>query len=324
MKIVTTILPVFVAMLALASLQKTIPLAKLTVKVADVTGIPVQEATVRMTFHNPTWDPKEWGTGRGSKIVTASTNTLGQCVLSDNCDGELGGGVAKENFYRGWWIPYHFDTVADNKWQPWNPTVQVVLKKIINPIPMYARHAHVDLPVLDQPAGFDLAEGDWVSPNGRGKTADLVFKLTKRVESFKSFGAELLITFSNPGDGIQFMPTEKGSDLRSPYSAPNSAFTPSLSLQQGNSKERGRYGLRDTAHDFFFRVRTVMGTDRQVVSALFGKIYGAIEYFPVSHKTAKLRFTYYLNPTPNDRNIEFDPKRNLFTNLNNDERVTQP
>lgn len=35
-------------------------------------------------------------------------------------------------------------------------------------------------------------------------------------------------------------------------------------------------------------------------------------------------FTYYLNPTPNDRNIEFDPKRNLFTNLSSSEEVRDP
>lgn len=45
---------------------------------------------------------------------------------------------------------------------------------------------------------------------------------------------------------------------------------------------------------------------------------------PITSKAANLRFTYYLNPTPNDRNVEFDPKRNLFTNLKSDERVTAP
>jgi hypothetical protein len=35
-------------------------------------------------------------------------------------------------------------------------------------------------------------------------------------------------------------------------------------------------------------------------------------------------FTYYLNPMPNDRNVEFDPKRNLFTNLKPEEQVAAP
>ncbi len=28
-----------------------------------------------------------------------------------------------------------------------------------------------------------------------------------------------------------------------------------------------------------------------------------------------MQMKYYLNPTPNDRNMEFDPSQNLFTNL---------
>ena len=37
-----------------------------------------------------------------------------------------------------------------------------------------------------------------------------------------------------------------------------------------------------------------------------------------------MSFTYYLNPAPNDRNVEFDPKQNLFTNLKRTEQVTAP
>jgi len=31
-----------------------------------------------------------------------------------------------------------------------------------------------------------------------------------------------------------------------------------------------------------------------------------------------------MNPTPNDRNVEFDPKKNLFTNLSSLEQVREP
>jgi hypothetical protein len=115
-----------------------------------------------------------------------------------------------------------------------------------------------------------------------------------------------------------------GSQLRSSHEAPETGYGSSLSLPQGNSKERGQYGMADEDKNYFFRVRTVLDERGQVVSCLYGKIYGRIEYFPVSYKTAKVRFTYYLHPTPNDRNVEFDPKRNLFTNLKSDERVTAP
>jgi hypothetical protein len=38
----------------------------------------------------------------------------------------------------------------------------------------------------------------------------------------------------------------------------------------------------------------------------------------------KVLFTYYLNPTPNDRNMEFDPKQNLFKDLKPMEEVKDP
>jgi hypothetical protein len=37
-----------------------------------------------------------------------------------------------------------------------------------------------------------------------------------------------------------------------------------------------------------------------------------------------MQFSYYLNPTPNDRNIKFDPKQNLLGGLQSFERVSAP
>jgi len=327
MKALVSTLIMVAALITLATVEQfTFPLAKLTVGVSDEAGASVDGAIVKMTFKNPVPNPKDWGTGRGNKIVTARTDASGFCTLTDHCDGELGGAVQKEGYYRGWWVPYTFHTSIDNKWQPWNPTVTVVLKKIINPIPMYARRLETEMPLLDAPVGFDLVELDWVTPNGRGQTSDFVFKLTKRVESFHDFSAELVLSFSNQGDGIQTMPesTWGGSELRSPHSGPESGYSPSISLLQGNSTGGGEYGTKNNPRDYFFRVRTGTDSKGEVVSALYGKIYGSIEYFPVSYKTAKLRFTYYVNPTPSDRNLEFDPKHNLFTNLKPEERVTAP
>lgn len=45
---------------------------------------------------------------------------------------------------------------------------------------------------------------------------------------------------------------------------------------------------------------------------------------PINSKTMIVLFTYYLNPTPNDRNLEFDPKRNLLQGLKATERVESP
>jgi hypothetical protein len=59
------------------------------------------------------------------------------------------------------------------------------------------------------------------------------------------------------------------------------------------------------------------------VACNYGKIHGPIRFW-IEPPEATLSMTYYLNPTPNDRNLEFDPKKNLFTDLKPDERVYEP
>ena len=88
----------------------------------------------------------------------------------------------------------------------------------------------------------------------------------------------------------------------------------------------GKFFELDEREDrnYFVRVRTVLDQQGKIVSALYGKIDGDIRFSPIRSKTCSLMFTYYLNPTPNDRNMEFDPKRNLLTGLKDAEKVDVP
>jgi hypothetical protein len=60
-----------------------------------------------------------------------------------------------------------------------------------------------------------------------------------------------------------------------------------------------------------FRIRTVTDKDGKIVSANYGEIYGPFEYGLLGGKY-RVQFNYYFNPTANDRNLEFDPPKNLF------------
>jgi hypothetical protein len=53
---------------------------------------------------------------------------------------------------------------------------------------------------------------------------------------------------------------------------------------------------------------------------MYGKIHGEIKFDPRGSKTALLGFKYYLNPDYT-HNLEFDPTKNLFTDLKRGERV---
>ena len=102
------------------------------------------------------------------------------------------------------------------------------------------------------------------------------------------------MTFPNPDDGIQefhvpYKVTE-GSALRSPHEAPENGYQPELIRTSANSDENRCY---------FFRVKSASAN-----GPLYGKMYGD-----------PMNFCYYLNPTPNSRNVEFDPKKNLIKNF---------
>ena len=61
------------------------------------------------------------------------------------------------------------------------------------------------------------------------------------------------------------------------------------------------------------RVRTKADKSGKIESANYVKIYGEIP-----------RFTYFFNPTANDQSIEFDPEKNLFTELPRELEVAVP
>jgi hypothetical protein len=321
-KLLISVVALIGVFLAAAAIE--LPVAKVTLHVINEEGNNLSGVDAGVTFLKPVHKPGVWGSS-DSFNRSGTTDNNGLFTVEEKGGFEIHYGAGGASYYKSTGR-FDFKTEKDGRYQPWNPTFDIILKKIIHPIPMYARREEIEMPTLGVPAGFDLVEGGWVAPNGHGKVSDLVFKLNKRVTSFHDFGAELLLTFSNNADGIQTIPPDRtgGSELRSPHSGPEVGYGSSLSLLQGNSTEHGEYGTQGDHQDYFIRVRTVMDSRTKIASALYGKIYGGIEYFPVSYKTAKLRFTYYLNPTPNDRNVEFDPKRNLFTNLKDDERVTMP
>lgn len=204
-------------------------------------------------------------------------------------------------------------------------TVDIVMKKIKKPIPMYAKNftaGHrgiLKLPSYDgKTYGFDLIIGDWVAPHGKDTTSDLIFQFqgnSGRVLELDKWEKKITVTFSNHLDGIiawQGLSDNGrayGSELASDYEAPATGYQ--AQWIQRTWKEKG--GLRQTTENqfrnFYFRVRTQVDEKGNIVSTHYGKIYGDF-----------MSFNYYLNPNPNDRNVEFDTNKNLF----HTEKVTKP
>jgi hypothetical protein len=185
-----------------------------------------------------------------------------------------------------------------------HPTFTLMLKKIGKPIPMYAKSiTYIKFPIFNKPIGYDLTIGDWVAPYGKGANTDFLFA-ENHVDA-KS-GYTFTVSFPNPGDGIQGLTRDWSlgvSGLVSFHEAPIDGYQPKYEKTQMSNPDR----------IYYFRVRTKLDENGNVVSAHYGKIYGDF-----------MQFRYYFNPTPNNRNIEFDPKQNLLGGLQSFEGVSAP
>jgi hypothetical protein len=189
---------------------------------------------------------------------------------------------------------------------------------------MYAKNVDAFIPTQDTPSGFDLEFGDWVAPYGKGKKADLLIIYHAKIEDILNFSNQLVIACNNKLDGLQRARKEIESSLLSTYEAPIDGYQQQMVLTINRTKHTiiMHEEIGDKEY-LIFRTRTVLDEKGNIVSAQYGKIYGPIEYGRADENHSAIRFTYYFNPTANDRNLEFDPSRNLFGQTDK-QRVYQP
>ncbi|MBU0678478.1 MAG: Ig-like domain-containing protein [Verrucomicrobia bacterium] len=333
-RILSILLVGLLANSVLADAEKKYP-AQLTLRVVDDAGAPVSKAEVVISTFSHWISGEDFGRNVYDQ-AEGVTDTNGTATVA--LDGHTGKykymAHPPEGYYWSPAIEYVFTNVLEGRWSPWNPVVEFTLKRVVDPIPMYAKRYEIPydetFPVEGEPVGFDLMKGDWVEPYGRGQISDFLFKLDRKPQTkamtrygpVTLFDDSLTVSFSNDGDGIQ--PVRHGSvtpgQLPLPRQAPEDEYKSALLKRTYQDSPDNPPHLGGQEDGYFFRVRTRKDAEGNILSALYGKVYGDFE----EYGRGSLRFTYYLNPTPNDRNMEFDPSQNLFTDLRPTERVTDP
>ena len=205
---------------------------------------------------------------------------------------------------------------ALNRWEPWNQTVTLRLKNIRNPVPMYYKRTDwIRVPVFDTPVGYDLLQGDRVTPYGKGKIRHFVFTLH---QTQAPTGATYTLSFSHPADGIQpyVVDPKEQSRFKWPFEAPEAGYAATMTREKVYrvSSQPDTNLKKDEDINYIFRVHT---PDEQsnLVSVMYGKIEGEIT---LSTKGG-LKFSYYLNPD-GTRNIEENSDQNLFDEVRRPEK----
>ena len=291
----------------------------ITLRVLDDEGRSINTADILANFPKPLFN---------QGVTNWITDTNGLCVLDGIATDDIVYSITKRGYYetRGWYAfsRQKMPMVINGRWQPWNQTNTVVLKRIKNSVPMYVKKVETVIPVLNQPIGFDLEKGDWVPPYGKGVRADMFFFATGKFGSNLERNSFLEITFPNQKDGIKTfeIPVDPEFNDRSmfasPYFSPESGYATNWIYERKITPTReGRINPSPRENmNFFFRTQTVLNENEKIISAKYGKIYGDIVCDFADEKNLGVYFTYYLNSTSNDRNIEFDPDKNLFGGRN--------
>ena len=239
------------------------------------------------------------------------------------------GMIEKDGFYPISAIRTDFTNVTGlvlERWQPYNEIQPITLQRIGNPIPLWVRCDSKgwgnDLTIKpDRKFYYDLVKGDWMPPFGKGEHADIGFKLLPREDFGMGIGPSgipdpafrdtVSVEFIGNDNGVVKVRPPPNAILKV-RTAPEDGYKDSFNIWYGRTKTMQIDTSTDKNICHVFRIRTVKNSDGKIVSAFYGKVYGG---FPLTYKVqdhpSGVSFIYYLNLTPNDRNLEWDMKHNL-------------
>jgi hypothetical protein len=305
-------------MTSVAFAQEEVP-SRITFVVRNDVGELVTNVTVEGCFPNLT------DSGHGS--FKGLTDTNGMLVVTGDAVIGVYACFSKGGYYPTT-IEQNRDVKVRMRWQAgwnhdqWSIQIPILLKPIRHQIPVCLKQVenpYVDLWEtvgkyrLDSTASYDMLKGVFLPPYGKGEVADMEFNWKMTIHAANKGGRALEydtlceIRMTNIVDGIcRGTPDgtengQRGSAYISAYEAPANGYTNAI-LFYRNVRGTKAEDNDDKHYLYYFRIRTQTNETGNVTNALYGKIYGQING----------NFTYYLNPMPNDRNVEFDPKRNLF------------
>ena len=281
----------FISVLLMVNVACASPSINIKLHVVDDEGQPVEKAKVDMGFL----------LGQGGNAVDGLTDSKGYFEATEN--GIFGVKIFVEKV--GYYESKYRTGYGDQE-------LTLLFREKKNPIAMYAKKIKILAPIYDKEFGYDLVKGDYVKPYGKGEVSDFIFRVQYDEKDFWHSDYHLSVKFSNPNDGlVPFFIEHSESEYKSDYFTPETGYKNEWEFKRISRKGKADDTNLNKKRNYYLRVRTEVNEDGAVESAYYGKIYG--EFPGIMH---------YLNPEPNDRNIEFG--RNLLSDLANNEKVREP
>lgn len=276
---------------------------RITVRVVDSKGTPVSGANVEVYYA---------AGGKKNTQVRGMTDRGGKISAEGLSNSFCNLYVDKKGYYRTT-QQYSFVRpdldVKDGRWQPWNPTVEVILKEKRSPVRMISKRVDAKLP-YNKTVDFDCFAGDWLPPYGLGKQPCLSFLY--RSEYNGTFGyLTNSLTLSVPrGGGFIHCKQDAFSTNWSLYEAPQTGYVSPVAFELKRTPEKVLLDVTLAAGCYLVFCTDILNGSRvETESRCFGKIrefeYGEDYKRP---GFGFVKFTYYINPAPNNHNLEAEEK----------------
>ncbi len=342
-------LHICMCLLAVNTYADTVKLSALVLD--SLSAEPIQDASVTFSFKEDV-GIKIWTESAKHHRKSAKTDRQGRCFMigKSNC-GRAGCYVENppEGYYAptiGWKHKFQGKNLF-GIWQPDNLVATIRLQRVEHPIPLFVRKVawkDVDKGLLglqgtNAVLRLDMMKGEWLPPYGHGETADLEisselqitgkdrkYSVAARaeedvffydlVQTIRPMGADDCISElqSDPTSGIKIRHgRDEGRGAR-------------IVRRQGRHKRFSmggewyskRFDDTDDNRCYTFRIRSKYDNKGNLVEAYYGKVYGDFKFEgDLERGVISVRFLYYLNPTPLDRNLEWDMKTNLCPDSGN-------
>ena len=205
--------------------------------------------------------------------------------------------------------------------------VRIMMRKVGNPIPLCAKRIERWEESGLYPAGtntiaYDLMQGDWLPPLGKGVHADveLIHRRIDKGEGCLYQGSkvkkiwrdEVDLRFTGKDNGLVGYTSDPSETLRI-RTAPEDGYSPTHLIWAEKDKKLRYHTSEDPNRSYAFRIRTRRNERGEIVEAFYGKIYRNPRLLDGGgYPLHGFDMIYYLNPTPLDRNLEWDRKNNGF------------
>ena len=323
-----------VSLMALVCSTAFAAVMRLQVCVVDAdSGEPIAGAKVGAGFSNP---PSMWGGESHDMHRDGVTDKKGICSLTGRSSrGRCGFTVrVPEKYYNGYGHWQLNDSDHDMPLVPHFHSMTVALHRVKSPIPLFVNDVSVSKTKGifgdENAVRYDLMKGDWLPPNGAGEIADVEFVRHATEElGLGTNGVGIVDMRLRDRMTVRFLGEECGIVAVKPFAdsglkwrtAPESGYKREHICERTTPEDlQVKTNWRgDQCH--CFRIRVKKDPNGDIVDAYYGKIYGGIGFFlerePI-RRVSGMDFTYYLNPTSLDRNLEHDQKNNLNPKMRKD------